>query len=146
MKLKSSAFDDYERIPAKYTCDGEGVNPPLDISDVPEEAKSLALFITDPSVIGGLFTHWAVWNIAPDTKKIKTHSLPEGAVEGKNSFGKNKYSGPCPSTSTHVYLFKLYALDTLLPRDPSLTKKEIKKMMQGHILAKAVLKGFYERE
>lgn len=146
MELKSPAFRDSQYIPAKYTCDGDNINPPFEFFNVPEATASLVLFVNDPDAPGGDWVHWVVWNIKPEIKEIKKNGVPEGATEGQNSFGKTGYGGPCPPSGTHVYIFKLYAVDIMLPADPELGKKDIKKMIDGHVLGKAVLKGFYERQ
>jgi len=145
MELKSPAFKESQYIPSKYTCDGDDISPPFEFLDVPEEAVSLVLTISDPDTPGGNWVHWLVWNISPKETGIKKDSIPENAVEGVTSFGKAGYGGPCPPYGTHVYVCKLYALDGMLPGDPTLKKQQIKKMMEEHIIDKAVLKGFYER-
>lgn len=145
MKIKSPAFENCEYIPNEYTCDGYSLSPPLEIEDVPEEAKSLVLIMDDPDAVGGTFTHWIVWNIGANTEKFKKDHVPDGAVVGINSDGKNSYVGPCPPSGTHVYLFKLYAIDMHLPIDTALSKKEIRGMIEGHIIEKTILKGYYER-
>lgn len=146
MELKSPAFRDSQYIPKKYTCEGDDTSPPLQISAVPEGAESLVLIIKDPDAPNGDWIHWLVWNIDPQTQEIKKGSVPEGAVEGVTSFGAPGYRGPCPPGGSHVYLFKLYALDIKLPGDASLKKYQIKEMIKGHILGKTMLKGFYERD
>ena len=145
MKLKSSAFKNGQNIPRKFTCEGDNVNPPLEILDVPAQAKSLVLIVNDPNAPNGDWIHWTLWNIAPKAQEIKKNSKPAGATEGLTDSGKPGYGGPCPPAGTHVYLFKLYAIDILLPADPRLTKKEIRKMIEGHIIEKTLLRGFYER-
>lgn len=145
MKIKSPAFENYEHIPKEYTCDGYNFSPPLEVVNVPEGTKSLVLIMDDPDAVGGTFTHWIIWNISADTEELRKNHLPEEAVVGVNSEGKNKYVGPCPPSGTHVYLFKLYAIDIYLPNDLSLGKKEIRTLIEGHIIEKAILKGYYER-
>lgn len=145
MKLLSREFKNNQELPSRYTCDGENINPPLEILDVPQAAKSLVLIVTDPDVPSGEWTHWVVWNISPATREIKKDSLPENAVEGITSSGKPGYKGPCPEEGTHVYLFKLYAVDTILPPDENLKKKDIRGMIEGHIIEKTLLKGFYAK-
>lgn len=114
MKLASPAFREHGEIPAKYGCSGGGqaVSPPLTISGVPADAKSLALIVDDPDAPGGTFTHWLVWNIAPGTTAIAEGLVPAGASEGKNGYGKNGWGPPCPPSGEHHYIFVLYALDT----------------------------------
>src|ERR1051325_11461887 len=102
MTLRSSAFANNAAIPAKYTCDGANVSPPLAISGVPPAAKSLALTVDDPDAPGGSFTHWLVWKIPPSTT-----SIAEGqhlGTEEQNGFGKPGYGGPCPPSGLHHYV------------------------------------------
>lgn len=145
MKITSPAFNNNGMIPKKYTCDGEDVNPPLDFHDVPENAKSLALIVDDPDAPMGTWVHWLVFNIPPNCKKINENSVPEGAKEGINDFRKYGYSGPCPPYGTHRYFFKLYALDCELKLTGSISKKDLEKAMEGHILAKTEIIGLYIR-
>ena len=153
MQLTSSAFGNNQNIPAKYTCDGDDINPPLKITDVPPTAKSLVLIMDDPdaprgalrSDSGQAWVHWLVWNIKPDTAKITEDSVPESAVEGKTSFGRTGWGGPCPGSGMHHYQFKLYALDTELNLDSSAKKPDLENAMSGHIMAQTVLVGLYQR-
>lgn len=145
MKITSSAFKHNEKIPVKYTCDGENVNPPLEISDVPSNASTLALIMDDPDAPSGTWAHWLVWNIPPSASSIMENSVPESAMQGKTSFGNNRYGGPCPPSGAHRYFFKLYALDTKL-RLPSYSEaKDLEQALQGHILRQAELVGVYGR-
>jgi len=145
MKLSSSAFKNRGEIPTTHSCDGENVSPPLEISEVPENAVSLVLMIDDPDAPGGKFIHWLFWNLKPVAQEIKKNSKPENAIEGVNELGKHGFIGFCPPTGTHVYLFKLYALDILLPADPTLNKDQIRELMEDHILERVILRGYYER-
>lgn len=151
MQLTSSAFANGEDIPLKYTCDGENINPPFHIFGAPEEAKSLALTMTDPDVPqeikpDGVYDHWMVWNIPPSAEAILEGIPPEG-VEGKNSSGDIGYTGPCPPDGTHRYFFTLYALDDLLNINPDITiREELLQEMEGHILRSTELMGTYKRK
>lgn len=148
MQLISGAFKHNEQIPARYTCDGENINPPLLISDIPKRAESLALIMDDPDATGGrTFDHWLMWNIAPDTAEIKENSAPEGAIQGLTGFGKSGYGGSCPPRGNlaHRYVFKLYALDKKLELPAGSPKAELEKAMEGRILSQAVLIGKYGR-
>ncbi|MBD3208190.1 MAG: YbhB/YbcL family Raf kinase inhibitor-like protein [Candidatus Nealsonbacteria bacterium] len=146
MKITSPAFEKNGEIPEKYTCDGEDVNPPLEISGTPETAKSLVLIVDDPDAPMGTWDHWLVWNINPGISKIEEDSLPKGAVQGTNDFGKNPYGGPCPPSGTHHYHFKIYALDKSLDLEASANKSNLEKEMDGHILDWAELVATYQRE
>ncbi len=145
MTITSPAFSHNGQVPLKYTCDGEDINPPLTISGVPANAKSLVLIVDDPDAPRGTWVHWTVWNIKPDTTSIGENSLPMGAVEGTTDFGRTGYGGPCPPSGTHRYFFKIYALDTLINLSSSARKADIEKVMEGHILDQTELIGLYKR-
>ena len=147
MKIISPAFEHNKSIPSKYTCAGENINPPLEFSDVPESARSLALIMHDPDAPReNGFTHWVVWNINPSITDFKENSVPEDAIQGPNGRGENSYTGPCPPSGTHRYFFKLYALDIKLDLTPDTDKSGLEKAMEGHILAQAELIGLYSRK
>lgn len=142
MKLTSSAFANDNPIPDKYTCKGENINPPLWISDVPKNSKSLALIVDDPDAPLGTFTHWLVWNIASDTKEIPEGRTPERSQEGTNSAGKIGYTGPCPP-SKHRYFFKLYALDTTVGLDGKAKVADLEAALKGHTIFETYIIGVY---
>ncbi|MCK4357577.1 MAG: YbhB/YbcL family Raf kinase inhibitor-like protein [Candidatus Cloacimonetes bacterium] len=143
-KIASTAFAEGEMIPRKYTCDGDDISPPLQISDVPENTKSLALIMDDPDAPVGVWDHWIVFNIPASISQISEGEEPQG-TPGKNSWGRTGYGGPCPPSGTHRYFFKLYALDTMLDLEPGASKKKVLKAMEGHILAQGELMGKYKR-
>ncbi len=145
MKLTSPVFDDGDFIPAKYTCDGENVSPPLEISDVPEDTQSLVLIVDDPDAPAGDWVHWTIWNIDPGTKEISEGNVPAGAMQGSTDFGNNKYGGPFPPSGTHRYQFKLYALDTILDLNSYSAKKDIEREMKDHILDQIMFVGLYQK-
>lgn len=147
MKLQSSAFEHNANIPSKYTCDGENINPPLQISDVPDNAASLVLIMDDPDAIkpaGKVWDHWIVFNMPVDTTDIEENSQPQG-IAGSNTRENLSYGGPCPPDAEHRYFFKLYALDIELALVEGSSKKEVEKAMEGHVLAYAELIGLYNR-
>ena len=144
MQLTSSAFQHNSAMPSEFTCDGENINPPLGIIDVPANAKSLVLIVDDPDAPVGVWDHWIVFNVNPSTKEIRQNTQPQG-TPGKNSGGRNSYQGPCPPSGTHRYFFKLYALDITLNIPEGSTKKQVESAMQNHILAKSELVGQYKR-
>ena len=71
---------------------------------------------------------------------------PAGSVDGKNSWGRTGYGGPCPPSGTHRYFFKLYALDTVLDLPNGATKDQLSPAMEGHILAQTEVMGTYTRQ
>ena len=143
MKLKSKDFLDNSGIPSEFTCDGRNISPQLSWEDAPEETKSFALSVTDPDAPGGMWIHWLVYDISKELRKIERGSLPEGARELVNDFGKRPYGGPCPPSGTHRYFFTIYALDT--ERLEGLNKRNFFDIVERRTIEKAVIKGLYKR-
>ena len=146
ISITSPSFQASGGIPAKFTCNGTNVSPELQISSVPNEAKSLVLIVDDPDAPRGLFTHWIVWNIDPKTTRMAENSAPTAGVQGINDFGKRNYGGPCPPSGTHRYFFKIFALDTKLELKPGARRAELDAAMRGHILAQGELMGRYSHK
>ncbi len=136
----TSAFANGEKIPKKYTCDGENISPELKIEGLPEAAKSLVLIVDDPDAPAGDWVHWVVFNIpvSGDKLTIKEDSVP--GEEGMNDFKKTSYGGPCPPGGTHRYFFRVYALDSMLTLSFA-TKADVELAMKNHVLAKGELMG-----
>jgi len=143
MRLLSPAFEHNASIPAKFTCQGESINPALIIEGIPAGTKSLALIMDDPDASNGDFVHWVVYDIAV-TGRIEENSIP--GKQGANSAGGSNYVGPCPPTGTHRYFFKVYALDKILNLGKGLRKPDLEKEIGPHILDKAELIGLYKRK
>ncbi|AKB37060.1 Phospholipid-binding protein [Methanosarcina siciliae C2J] len=140
IKVFSSEFESNSAIPRKYTCDGENINPPLEFANIPEETESLVLIMDDPDSPMNPFTHWIIWNIEP-VAKIEEDSIP--GIEGINNFRKIGYGGPCPSSGTHRYYFRVYALDRQLELKTGAGRKELESEMIGHIIGEGELMGKY---
>jgi len=145
MKISSAAFENNSLIPSKYTCEGPEINPPLEFSDVPEDAKSLVLIVDDPDAPMKTFIHWTIWNIDSKTTEIGENSCPKGAVEGITSSVIRGYDGPCPPSGTHRYFFKLFAVDKMLDLSPNSYFRDIESAIEGHIIQKAELIGLYKK-
>jgi len=149
--LASGAFRPNQPIPARYTCDGEDVSPPLTWTGVPAGTRSLALIIDDPDAPDPkhprqVWVHWVLYNLPPDaTGLAEAAALPSGAKVGRNDWQRADYGGPCPPIGRHRYFHKLYALDTVLPDLKHPTKSQLEQAMKGHVLAQAELVGTYER-
>jgi Raf kinase inhibitor-like YbhB/YbcL family protein len=143
MRLSSSAFGSGEAIPARHTCDGRDVSPPLAIDDIPPGTISLALIVDDPDAPVGTWDHWVLYDLPVAA------SLPEGArdagTDGRNSWRRNGYGGPCPPFGEHRYFFRVYALDCRLGLHQGAGKKQVLEAMRGHVLAEAALMGRYSR-
>lgn len=154
MIISSPSFMHDRTIPARHTCDGPDISPPLAWSGVPAGAKSLALIVDDPDAPDPAapqrtWVHWVLYNITPDagglTEGVTAEDLPAGTLQGINDWRRTGYGGPCPPVGKHRYFFKLYALDTALPDLKKPAKAALEKAMQGHILAQAELIGLYQR-
>ncbi|GHO85199.1 YbhB/YbcL family Raf kinase inhibitor-like protein [Dictyobacter formicarum] len=148
MKISSIAFGNNTRIPVKYTCNGQDINPPLQFVGVPQDAKSLVLIVDDPDAPMGTWVHWVVYNIEPSVKQVNEKSVPQGGIEAKTSVGKPSYSGPCPPSGTHRYFFKVYALDTTLvfERRDQVDKRLVEEKMKGHVIDQAEMIGLYSQQ
>jgi len=154
LTLRSSAFTDGGEIPARYTCEGDDLAPPLEWAGVPDTARSLVLIVDDPDAPDPqaprmTWVHWVLFNLPP-----KTTGLPEGAVaatlppgteQGRNDWKKTGYGGPCPPIGRHRYFHKLYALDTTLSLPAGPTKAAVEAAMEGHIIGQAELVGTYRK-
>lgn len=147
ISVTSQAFKAGATIPARYTCSGDDVSPPLSWTGVPGGAKSLALTVIDPDAPGRPFTHWVVFNIPPRTAELpEGESLPSGSVEGGNDFGGAGYRGPCPPPgSPHHYHFKVYGLDTTLTLRAGASDQAFENAIKGHVLASGELVGTFKR-
>jgi Raf kinase inhibitor-like YbhB/YbcL family protein len=147
MRIISTALEQNRNIPELYTCDGNDKNPPLRFEDIPNNAASLALIVSDPDAVGKKpFYHWVVFNIDPRTDQIEEDTLPATGIEGRNDFGKVEYGGPCPPSGTHHYIFTLYALDSSLHLEKGATAEEVIKATKGHTIETAELVGLYSRK
>ncbi|HCL98551.1 MAG TPA: YbhB/YbcL family Raf kinase inhibitor-like protein [Fervidobacterium sp.] len=151
----TSSFKNGEFIPKKYTCEGEDISPELVITDIPANAKTVAIICDDPDAPVGTFVHWVLWNLpVKGTKAVvaenlkKVDKLADGTRQGYNDFGRVGYNGPCPPRGhgAHHYHFKVYALDTTLDIKGNVKKADLEKAMKGHILAQGEIVGLYERK
>jgi Raf kinase inhibitor-like YbhB/YbcL family protein len=142
MKLTSPEFENNTYLGAKFTCEGVGVNPELNISGVPKATKSLVLIVDDPDAVSGIFVHWVVFDI-PLTNKITERSIP--GKQGVNTTGALNYVCPCPPSGTHRYFFKVYALDSLLNLGEGVSLEELLSVMKPHVLDYAELIGLYKK-
>ena len=151
LKLTSSAFEDGGEIPRECGYKNGNEKPPLTISGTPEGTKSLALIMDDPDAMGAVgkvWVHWVLWNITPKAEIISDRfGFP--ACLGMTDFGEVGYGGPAPPDKKHTYVFKLYALDDELDRltgkdgNDDVTKADVEKAMEGHIIEQATLTGTY---
>lgn len=151
LSLSSPIFPEGEKIPVKYTCDGQDISPPLMWGKPPPGTQAFALIMDDPDAPGGVFTHWVIFNLPVDSRELpeavtRENQLENKALQGMTGFGRVGYGGPCPPTGpAHHYLFSLYALDQPLGLNAGASKRQVLDAMQGHILAQGQLTGVYKR-
>jgi Raf kinase inhibitor-like YbhB/YbcL family protein len=152
LRLSSPAFPDGSPIPAKYTCEGEDLSPPLAWSGIPGGTRSLALIVDDPDAPDPdaprmVWVHWVVYNLPRDAAGLAegVQALPQSAKVGLNDWKRAAYGGPCPPIGRHRYFHKLYAIDIVLPDLGQATKSKVEAAMKGHILAEAKLVGTYQK-
>lgn len=138
----TSVFNNGGKIPIKYTCDGDDINPPLTIKGIPKNTETMVLIIDDPDAPSGTFDHWVVFNIPPK-ERIEEDSVP--GIQGLNSWKRDDYGGPCPPQGTHRYYFRAFALDTTLNLTAQATKSDVISKMKNHVLAQGELMGVYSR-
>ena len=146
LNLESSAFSSGGEIPRKHGYKNDNVSPPLKISSVPADTKSLAIVMDDPDAMGAVgkvWVHWLIWNIDPNTTEISEGTPPNGSTEGKTDFGKIGYGGPAPPDKRHTYVFKLYALKTIIDLPKGSTKAQLEEAMNGQILDQVILEGTF---
>ena len=150
MKLTTTAFAEGQPIPPKHAYDNEDLSPALQWSGVPPAARSLALICDDPDAPMGTWVHWVIYGLPPATAGLaegvpQSSELADGAMQGVNDYKRIGYGGPAPPPGKpHRYYFKIYALDIKPELKPGITKADLLKAMDGHILAEGQLMGTYQ--
>jgi hypothetical protein len=149
--LTSTAFGLGSEIPEQYTCKGADISPPMQWSGAPAKAASFVLIMDDPDAPAGDWVHWVLWNLPRPVHSLpenvdKRDPMDEGSHQGRNSFGKIGYNGPCPpGGQTHRYFFRLYALDGMLELATTASRAELDAAMKGHVLAQTEYMGSFHR-
>jgi Raf kinase inhibitor-like YbhB/YbcL family protein len=147
IRLTSGEFGEGDAIPARFTCAGEDVSPPLQWDGVPARARALALVMEDPDAPGGTFVHWTMLDLPPSGSGLESGERPPGAREAKNSFGDEGYAGPCPpkGDKPHRYVFSVYALDAPLGLDGGGSPADARRAIGRHAIATGRLTGRFGR-
>jgi Raf kinase inhibitor-like YbhB/YbcL family protein len=159
IELRSASFDHEGDIPVEYTCDGANLSPPLEWGDSPPGTVSLALIVDDPDAGDSPWVHWVIFNIPPSVTSLPegvpggaaNEVLPDGSIQGTNDFGVREiadfnqigWDGPCPGPNPHRYLFRVFALDTMLDLGSDATATDVAAALGTHVLAESTLAGFY---
>lgn len=151
LELRTAAFRVGGRIPAKFTCQGENISPPLSWNQPPSRTQSFALIVDDPDAPAGTWVHWVVYDLPASVRDLPEHvppgeTLSGGGAQGVNDFSERDYGGPCPpSGKPHRYFFRLYALDAPLNLHGPARRQDVDAAMKGHVLAEAELMGTFGR-
>ena len=152
MQVTSTAFQEGQAIPKKYTGDGDDVSPPLQWSGAPAGTKAFALICDDPDAPRAEpWVHWVLYDLPGDVHELPeavptSGSSPRGGAQGRNDFGNPGYGGPAPPRGKpHRYYFKIYGLDAPLGLKAGATKNQVEQAMKGHLLAEGQLMGTYKR-
>ena len=148
--LTSPDFMHGQMMPVRFSCDGEDSSPALRWDDPPAGTKSFVLIMEDPDAPAGTWVHWLLYNIPPKKTSLEPavpseERLPDGSLQGRNSWYQIRYGGPCPPSGVHRYFFRLYALDNVLSLEAGADKPTLVQAMQNHILAQAELMGLFQR-
>lgn len=149
LKIEAFTYSYGNKIPSKYTCDGQEISPGMTWFDVPEESKSFAIVMEglDTPKRSNPLVLWLIYNIPGNIRKIETGTIPDGTQVGKNDIGLEQYSGPCPTPGPdhQRYLIRLYALDSKLDLDDGITYQDFKRATKDHILDKTEYVATYEK-
>ena len=151
LPLSSTAFKDGDSIPARYTCAGQDISPPLAWEEPPQNTGSFALIVDDPDASAGVFTHWVLFNLKATVRELgegvpAPERIKNEAIEGKSDFNMIGYGGPCPPPGkVHHYRFTIYALDRPLDLPRGASRQQLLDAIKGHILAQGQLTGTYQR-
>ena len=150
-RLESTAFDRDAPIPARHTCQGADVSPPLAWRDPPPGAKGFALICEDPDAPGGTWVHWVIYGIPMECRGLdeaipRSPTLRDGSRQGTNDLRRMGWGGPCPPPGkAHRYYFRLYALGPMPALGSGLTATPLRQAMDGHVLGTAEWMGTYRR-
>lgn len=115
---------------------GENINPPLDITRIPEGTQSLVVVVRDPIAPMFSWIHWVAWNLPVSNITENTSA----GVQGMNSWNRNGYGGPDPM-GTRTYIFTVYALDETINLDANSGVSSVFRAMDNHVLATGQMTG-----
>lgn len=151
INVTSPRFEKGKPIPRKFTCDGDDISPLIRWDGLPKATVSVALLMDDPDAPNGTYTHWIVYNLPADSEGLEEivpiqKNLDNGAIQGKNDFGKYGYGGPCPPQGeTHRYFFKVFALDKKLDQEDGSDRGTLLQSIKGCIIDQGEYMGTYKR-
>ncbi|GAB3146502.1 YbhB/YbcL family Raf kinase inhibitor-like protein [Micromonospora sonneratiae] len=145
--IRSSAFNDHDLMPQRFSMDGGNISPPLEWSDVPESASELVLLVEDRDAGPTPFLHWLVTGIDPGTTGVAEGQTPAGGQEWINGFGSAGWGGPRPpiNDDPHRFFFRIFAVDQPLELPATPQVPDIRKAIAGHELTSGNMVGTFAR-
>ena len=153
LTIASPAFAPNGSLPARFTCDGDDLSPPMTWINPPVGIQSFGVLVDDPdcpdpAAPKRTWVHWIRYNLPPETRELAegdgNRAPPDGVREALTDAGTRGYHGPCPPVGRHRYYFRLFALDCTLPDlGPKGRRQDLARAMEGHVLESAVLMGTY---
>jgi Raf kinase inhibitor-like YbhB/YbcL family protein len=148
--IVKSTFTNGSLIPSKYTCNGTDISIPLKLIGIPNNTVSLMIIIEDLNAPSGVFIHWALYNIPPNTTTIpqgvpNQYYVPGLGYQGINDFGRVGYGGPCPPPGPpHEYVIVVLALNSTIEPKPNVSDRTlISKLNTSDIVGYGILIGYY---
>jgi hypothetical protein len=153
LAVTSPAFADGGPLPAEATADGRGVSPPIAWRGVPTGCAELVVVIEDAdSPTPAPLVHAIVYGLPGRDGAFAAGDLSgrDGAQPlrlGKTSYLKAAYLPPDPPTGhgPHRYAVQVFALDAPSGLDSEPGRGAVVEAMTGHVVAKGLLIGTYER-
>lgn len=151
MEVSVSTFPREGSIPKVFTADGADVSPSLTWTAPPSGTKGFAVIMDDPDAPMGLWTHWTLYDLPATVTSLsenlpKAPTLPNGAHQGRNTWGRFGYNGPSPPPGKpHRYFFKVLALSEFLDLPAGATREELDRALKGKVLAEGSFMAKYGR-
>jgi len=147
-----------QMMPREYSPDGRNVSPPLSWRGLPEGTRELVVICQDHGAGNPPpWVHWLVYNI-PATATGLPEGIPfdasdamppglQGAAQGNNGWGLAMYRGPAPPAGNlHHYDFAVFALDAELDLPSGLTRAEVLRAIEGHVIGRGNMVPIYRRQ
>ena len=142
--ITSPDFEEGGEIPKKFGYKFENIQPQISFNNVPDTHKSTALIMDDPDAMAAVGKVWVHWLFFTRFTVSSNNGVNYGSkVPGKTDFGQIGYGGTAPPDKRHTYVFKAYALDTVMDLKEGYSKQELEDAMEGHIIAEAKLTGTF---
>ena len=155
ISLTRKSFPPRGDLPLVCSCQGSGLSPALAWETPLNNVVSYAVLATDYDAVLARFpilnfSHWVLYNLPPTVRSLPEGVTPEqmtllGGKIGRNGMGDQSFVPPCPSFDRHNYVFRIYALDTLLTFTGLPDRQDLLQAMQGHIIAYGELTGGFEK-